>query len=167
MDLLYELFCYNSWATLQLVDFCSQQSPEVLQKTVIATNRSILHTLTHLVGSEQGYLEEVMGEKTALPPVRQGEILSLQDIRDRSERLGQIWEEVLDRIDQIDITIPAEGSWPETPHGQNVLMLQAIQHGIDHRTQICTTLSTLGLKHPRIDGWRYWLAEYLSGAKSQ
>ncbi len=159
MNILHEFFQYHTWATLKLVDFCQLQPPALLLENVLNTDRSILHTLTHIVGTDQEYLEQLTSEN--LPsPVRQGEILSLEDMRDRCERLAGNWKDVLDRIDRIDLTILANGSWPETPHGQNVLVLQALQHGIDHRTQICTTLSALGLKHPRIDGWYYWLAEH-------
>jgi uncharacterized damage-inducible protein DinB len=42
------------------------------------------------------------------------------------------------------------------PHAQNVILLQAIQHGNDHRAQICTALSLLGQRPPEIDGWSYW-----------
>jgi len=163
MSLLHEFFHYNNWATQQLIDYCQQQSPIILKEIVVATDRSILHTLTHLIGSEQEYLEELMGEKITTP-VRQGQLLTLEEIADRSEQLMVDWEKMLERIDQIDITIPADGSWPETPHGQNVLFLQAMQHGIDHRTQIYTTLSMLGLEPPKIDGWSYWLAEHRSGS---
>ncbi len=163
MSILHELVRYDKWATLQLIEYCQRQSPTLLQEIVIGTDRSILHTLTHLIGSEQEYLEELIGEKD-LSPVRQGQILSLQEVRNRCEQLSRNWEELLGRIEQIDITLPANGSWPETRHGQNLLILQSLQHGIDHRTQICTTFTILGLEPPGIDGWSYWLAEHQSGS---
>jgi uncharacterized damage-inducible protein DinB len=163
MSLLLELFQYDTWATQLLVDYCQRQSAAMLQELVVGTDRSILHTLTHLIGSEQEYLEELMGEKIT-PAIHQGQILSLVEIGERCERFLQNWQEVLDRFDQIDITIPEDGALPEIPHGQNILVLQALQHGIDHRTQICTTLSTLGLEAPRIDGWSYWHAKHPSGS---
>lgn len=159
MNLLSEFFRYHTWATRQMVDFCEKQPPEMLQKMVTGTDRSILHTLTHLIGSEQEYLETLAGKQVA-PPVQPGEILSLEEIKRRSEDLLPYWEEALGRLDKIDLTLPADGWWPETPHGQNVIVLQAIQHGIDHRTQICTTLDGLGLVPPRIDGWAYWAAAH-------
>ena len=56
MDLMRELFRYHSWATIQLIDHCLRQSPALLDELVIGTDRSILHTLTHIVGTEQWYL---------------------------------------------------------------------------------------------------------------
>jgi uncharacterized damage-inducible protein DinB len=110
-----------------------------------------------VVGTEQWYLEALTGEPAAVP-VRRGEVLSLTDLRQRCASQSGRWEALLDRIAQVDVTLPADESRPETPHGQNLLVVQAIQHGIDHRTQICTALRVLGLEPPAIDGWSYWAA---------
>jgi uncharacterized damage-inducible protein DinB len=162
MDLLRELFRYHTWATLQLIDNCMSHPPDALHKVIVGTDRSILHTLTHVVGTEQGYLESLTNEK-ATDPIRRGEVLSLTDLRQRCQDQSHRWEAVLRRITQLDVTLPADGPRPETLHGQNLLVVQAIQHGIDHRTQICTTLSVLGLEPPEIDGWSYWSAAHWAG----
>lgn len=157
MDLLRELFRYHSWANLQLFDYCIEQPPDVMHAVVVGTDRSILHTLTHVVGTEEEYLEVLTGEPTETP-IRRGEILSLVDLRGRCERQSLRWEAVLDRIAYLDVTLPAVESRTETPHGQNLLVVQAIQHGIDHRTQICSALRVLGRVPPNIDGWAFWVA---------
>ena len=38
-----------------------------------------------------------------------------------------------------------------------VRIAQAIHHGTDHRSQICTALTTLGLEPPLIDVWAFGL----------
>jgi uncharacterized damage-inducible protein DinB len=38
-----------------------------------------------------------------------------------------------------------------------MLLIQAIHHGNDHRTQICSTLGALGEEVPELDGWRFWV----------
>jgi uncharacterized damage-inducible protein DinB len=155
MDLLRELFRYHTWANLQLIDNCISQPPDAMGEMVTGTDRSIIHTLTHIIGTEQGYLETLTSERVG-DSIRKGEILSLTNLRQRCEKQSLSWEAALDQIDQLDMTLPAEDERPETPHGQNLLVVQAIQHGIDHRTQICTALSVLGLQPPLIDGWSYW-----------
>jgi uncharacterized damage-inducible protein DinB len=159
MDLLREMFRYHAWATLQLIDNCMGQPPEAMHEVVVGTDRSILHTLTHVVGTEQWYLEALTGEPAAAP-IRRGEVPSLSDLRRRCESQSLRWDVLLDRIAQLNVTIPADDSRPETPHGQNLLVVQAIQHGIDHRTQICTALRVLGLEPPNIDGWSCWAATH-------
>src|SRR5450759_24000 len=34
---------------------------------------------------------------------------------------------------------------------------QAVRHGDDHRTQICTVLSANGYEAPDLDVWSYWM----------
>jgi uncharacterized damage-inducible protein DinB len=38
------------------------------------------------------------------------------------------------------------------------LFMQAVNHGIEHRTNVTTTLSSLGLSAPEIDNWGYMFA---------
>jgi uncharacterized damage-inducible protein DinB len=163
MDLLSELFRYHAWATVQLIDYCLGQPPATLDELVIGTDRSMLHTLTHVVGTEQWYLELLTGEPAA-NPIQRGEALALPDLRQRFLSHSGRWDALLERIGQLEISLPATDWRPEVAQGQALLVVQAIQHGIDHRTQICTTLATLGLAPPIIDGWFYWAATHQSAA---
>ena len=155
MDPLRTLFHHHFWATLTLIDCCLGLPTELLQELVPGTDRAILNTLGHLVGSDQRYLEALTGELPA-SPILPGESPALADLRLRFETQIPRWEGLLDQVAELDVTLPARGSWPEVPHAQNVILLQAIQHGNDHRTQICTALSLLGQVPPDIDGWSYW-----------
>jgi uncharacterized damage-inducible protein DinB len=162
MDLLRELFRYHAWAMLRLIDACKRYPVTIPLEIVVGTDRSILHTLTHLVGTEQRYLE-MLTNNPAVAPIRAGEVLSLDDLQQRYQAQSDRWVAILERLADFDITLPADQERPATPQGQNLLVVQAIQHGIDHRTQICTTLHILGLEPPMIDGWSYWAATHQSG----
>jgi uncharacterized damage-inducible protein DinB len=161
MDLLRELFRYHAWATLYLIEACMGYPATIPHEIVVGTDRSILHTLTHLVGTEQWYLETLTGEPAAAP-IRRGEVLSLTDLQQRYQTQSDRWETLLEQIADLDVTLPADGARPATPHGQNLLVVQTMQHGIDHRTQICTTLHIFGVEPPTIDGWSYWAAAHQS-----
>jgi uncharacterized damage-inducible protein DinB len=41
------------------------------------------------------------------------------------------------------------------PASPPVRLAQALQHGTDHRSQISTTLTLLGVEPPAIDVWAY------------
>ncbi len=162
MDPLREMFHHHAWATLTLIDHCNSLPPEPLHEAVPGTYGAILNTLTHLVGADQRYLDGLTGEPPE-SPIRPGEVLPLADLRRRFEMQVRRWEALLDRVEELDVTLPARGSWPETRHAQNLFLLQAIHHGNDHRTHICTMLSVQGLEPPDIDGWSYWAATYQPG----
>ncbi|MEO7912454.1 MAG: DinB family protein [Roseiflexaceae bacterium] len=159
MDPIQELFRYHAWATVQLIDYCLSQPAATLHELVIGTDRSILHTLTHVAGTEQWYLELLTGEPAA-NPIQRGEALDLSDLRQRLMSHSGRWEALLEQIEQLQIVLPATEWRPEIVQGQVLLVVQAIHHGIDHRSQICTTLAVLGLEPPIIDGWFYWPATH-------
>ena len=49
---------------------------------------------------------------------------------------------------------------PRSTAGVEVYTLrlaQALHHGTDHRSQICTALTTLGVEPPSIDVWEFGL----------
>jgi uncharacterized damage-inducible protein DinB len=159
MEPLREMFRHHAWATLTLIDNCMSLPPERLHEAVPGTYGPILNTMVHLVGADQRYLEGLIGEPIA-SPIRPGDVLPLAELRQRFEEQAGRWEGLLDRVDELDVTLPARGPYSETRRAQNLLMLQAIHHGNDHRTHICTALSVLGLEPPDIDGWAYWGATH-------
>ena len=48
---------------------------------------------------------------------------------------------------------PDDGSEAHAPLG--IRLAQVVHHGTDHRSQICTALTTLGIEPPLIDAWDF------------
>jgi uncharacterized damage-inducible protein DinB len=46
-----------------------------------------------------------------------------------------------------------DGSEAHAP--RSIRLAQALHHGTDHRSQICTVLTTLGVQPPEIDVWDF------------
>ena len=159
MDPLREMFRHHAWATLTLLDYCAGLPPEKLREPALGTYGPILETFVHLVGADQRYLVGLTDEQPDAP-IGRGEVLPLAELRPRFEASVRSWEALLDRVGELDVTLPGRGDEPDVPHAQNLLMLQAIHHGNDHRTHICSVLSVLGLEAPDIDGWSYWGATH-------
>jgi uncharacterized damage-inducible protein DinB len=66
------------------------------------------------------------------------------------------WTAVLERQVDPDVVVTRrrpDGSQSHAPAG--IRLAQAIHHGTDHRSQICTALTTLGIEPPLIDVWDY------------
>ena len=68
------------------------------------------------------------------------------------------WQQLLDRLDdgRLSASVRAKPSYPDTDDAEGLLLLQAIHHGNDHRTRICSTLGALGEQVPELDGWEYY-----------
>jgi len=150
---LRDAFAHHVWATLRLVDSCLTLSEQQLATVVPGTYGSILDTVRHLVGGDSSYLFVLGGERTQ--PIEE-EGMSLPDLRAVMETHGAAWSTVLEGeldTDAILVRHRDDGSEFHAPRG--IRLAQVLHHGTDHRSQICTALTTLGLEPPEIDVWDF------------
>ncbi len=157
MDTTREMFRYHTWATLTLIDHCRGLPPEALHETAPGTAGTVLAMLVHLVAAEQRYLSRLPVEQPSRP-IREGMEPALADLRSIFEEQAKLWEALLDRGSEPNVTMPADRGWPDTPHAETLLFLQCLHHGNDHRTHIGAVLGSHGREAPDIDGWEYWAA---------
>ena len=151
--ILADAFGHHVWATLRLIDVCLPLTEEQLAAPDPSTFGSILDTLRHLVGADCSYLELLSGGKvtdideasTDLPALRAAMAAN-----------GPVWAEVvagdLDP-DRMIVRRRDDGSESHAPLG--IRLAQAIQHGTDHRSQVCSALTKLGITPPEIDAWDF------------
>ncbi len=152
-SLLADAFAHHVWASLKLIDACVALPPKQLGTTVPGTYGSILDTLRHLVGSDTWYLHRMSGERT---PLIDEEQMELPELRAAMERNGAGWTQVLGEDldpDTVTHTYRDDGSETHAPLG--IRLAQVVHHGTDHRSQVCTALTTLGVEPPDIDLWTY------------
>lgn len=159
MDVLAEQFRHHTWATLNLIDFCAELSPNALSMTVPGTAGAVVQMLVHLVAAEQRYLERLPVARFGRM-VREGMEPPLSELRDIFAEQAKQWESIVARRAELNVVMPPRpgDNWPDTPHAEVLLMLQCLHHGNDHRTHIATVLGAHGHQPPDLDGWAYWEA---------
>ena len=149
-SLMEDAFAHHVWATLRLVDTCLALSPEQLETTVPGTYGSILDTLRHFIGSDAWDLCVATGDRASL--IEEGD-MSLSELRAATESHGPAWSRLL--AQDLDPDAVLNEVDPDDGYTRNIAMgielAAALQHGTDHRSQICTTLTALGVEAPRID----------------
>jgi uncharacterized damage-inducible protein DinB len=148
-----DAFGHHVWATLRLVDVCASLSPEQLEAAVPGTYGSILDTVRHLVGSDSWYLFAITGDRAHRIDE---DHMDLPELRAAMEGHGAAWTSVLPQgldPDAVIVTRRDDGSETRTTMGNR--LAQALHHGTDHRSQICTALTTLGMEPPGIDVWDF------------
>jgi uncharacterized damage-inducible protein DinB len=154
--LLDAAFGHHVWATLRVIDACLALSPEELETSVPGTRGPIHDTLRHLVLSDAFDLFTVTGDRAFDVDDEHG---SLSDARDIMERNGVGWTAYLAGSLDPDETVlevdPTDGYRRWAPVGFR--LAGVLQHGSDHRSQVCTALTTLGVEPPRIDVFDYGL----------
>ena len=154
--ILDDAFGHHVWATIQLIDACLALSEEQLATTVPGTYGSILDTMRHLVGGDAGYLCVLSGGQVAEISEADEGRMTLSDLRAVMERNGPIWSTVLAQdIDPDTIVARSRDDGTDSLVPVGVRLAQVVHHGTDHRSQVCTALTTLGIEPPAIDAWDY------------
>jgi uncharacterized damage-inducible protein DinB len=150
---------HNAWATRQLISFCRDLSPEQLQATSAGTYGSIIATLQHVIGAEGRYRSRLTGARPDWPREPE-ETEDLEELGTMAHQMARFWEEFaasdFDPDGVVSWVSPVSGAYTEVPAG--VLVAQTLNHGNEHRSQISTILTTIGVEPPHLDGWSYALA---------
>ncbi|MEP6973204.1 MAG: DinB family protein [Actinomycetota bacterium] len=153
-SLLADAFGHHVWATQQLIDSCLALDAEQLETGVPGTYGSILKTQRHLVGSDAWYLLCITAD-----PAHQidEDHMDLAQLRAAIGDDGAAWSRLLAEDVDPDAVLrevdDEDGYEKQATLG--IRLAQALHHGTDHRSQICTALSTLGVGPPAIDVWDY------------
>ena len=150
-NFLEKLFEHNNWANLQIIQACSALSDEQFDAAPqSATEGSIRSTLSHLVSAQFGYLR----------------ILTLP-LEERQDRVTVEFAELEESIRSSGeglLELARDESKLPTTHIQTrdgyhvepwVIMVQIINHATEHREQIKSMLTALGITPPDIDGWSH------------
>jgi uncharacterized damage-inducible protein DinB len=148
-DALARVFAHNHWANLRLLDACAALSADVLDARPDA-GWSIRQALHHLVESEQGYLALLTATRQPPLPDR-----ALDALRAAAAASGEGL-----------VALARDPSLPgrlerrlRTGDGYLVdpwvVIVQAVNHGADHRRQVAAMLRSRGLTVPRLDGWGF------------
>jgi len=150
-NFLVKLFEHNNWANNQIIKACSTLSDEQLDtEPQSATKGTIRETLTHLVNSQRGYLSLLtltLEARHHAPPTFAG----LQESAQISgEGLLALVQDESSNFPKARLQT-TDGFFVEPW----VVMLQVINHATEHREQIKSMLSALGITPPNIDGWDY------------
>jgi uncharacterized damage-inducible protein DinB len=153
-NFLVKIFEHNNWANNQIIQACSALSDEQLDaEPQSATKGSIRRTLFHLVGSQLGYLNLL----TLPVEARVAADLTFAGLQDAAVSSGE----------GLLALAKGESSKPFSNQLQTrdgylvepwVVMLQVINHATEHREQIKSMLTSLGMTPPEIDGWDFGLA---------
>jgi uncharacterized damage-inducible protein DinB len=150
---MQDAFAHNIWATVRLIDTCMTLPPEQLETSVPGTYGSILDTMRHLVAADSSYLFVTSGEGE---PIDDEETMDLVQLRTAMESFGPRWSGLLARNPDPDaVLVRHRDDGSETSAPLSIRLAQAVHHGTDHRSQICTALTSLGIEPPSIDVWAF------------
>ena len=152
--LLVEAFRYNKWANLHLLDVCGSFTNEQLQMTAPGTYGTIASTFFHLLAAEQRYLKR-LGEAEPLINEVKDPFPGIASLREHAVRSGDKLIEIAPYVSPDEAHDSKTNREGAVKLYSGVVVIQALHHGNDHRTHICTILGHHGLEYGDMDVWAY------------
>ena len=151
-DIWRDSLLYNKWANLELLGACDALTQEQLELTTPGAYGTIADTFVHLLAAEQRYIKRLAGAPTAIS--EKDGFPGIEALKGHASRNGDaliaaaagLQEEEMTETDYEGFHIKLRKS---------LVVVQAIHHGNDHRTQIGGILEAHSLEHPNIDVWMY------------
>jgi uncharacterized damage-inducible protein DinB len=151
--LLADAFGHHVWATIRVLDACAGIDDSQLSTAVPGTYGSIIDTLRHLVGGDVFYLDVLRGGE---PEPFHEATSDIPTLRAVMEAHDPAWQRLVARdLDPAAVVVEYEDSGYETHAPLGIRLAQALYHGTDHRSQVCTTLTILGIEPPAIEVWDF------------
>jgi uncharacterized damage-inducible protein DinB len=155
-SVLEDAFGHHVWATLRLIDACLPLTEEQLDTNVPGTYGSIIDTMRHIVGGDYSYLSVITDGRVENIDDEHERRMGLAELRTAMEATGAPWSDLLaQEIDPDAIVVRHRDDGSESRAALGIRLAQVVHHGTDHRSQICTALTTLGIEPPAIDVWAY------------
>lgn len=150
--LLIEAFRYNKWANGYLLDVCSGLGEDRLGWTANGTYGTIADTFMHLLAAEQRYIWRLGGDQASLS--EPDPFPGFAALKRHAETSGDRLIELAANLGPDDEVSP-ERRGDRRRLLAGVVLIQAMHHGNDHRTHICTILGTHGVDYGPMDVWAY------------
>ncbi len=158
MDLMVEFARHNTMMNDRLVEVCRRLTAEQLAATVEGTFGSVGATLVHVAESQVGYARRFL-DRDRPEPLPEEPFPGFEALTERYALANGMLEEAAARADT-DHEVQVSGDDPPGTWRMPaaLLLLQAVNHATEHRSQVATILTQLGVEPPEMDGWEFFFA---------
>ena len=150
-NIFVKLLEHNNWTNDQIIQACyAINSKQLDAEPQSATMGSIRSTLIHLVAAQQGYLSLL----TLPVEARSRGQLQFTELQESARRSGNGLLALVREMtaESLRTQLKTTDGFFVEPW---VVLVQVINHATEHREQIKSMLSSLGVTPPDIDGWDF------------
>jgi len=160
---LADFFKFNLWANLRVLDACASLDDAQLDATMRGTFGSVRQTLMHIFAGEEGYVQRFTGQRPEPALHTRDPFPGFDELRRRARQSGEGLIAIAEQFDPGQVLqLSYDGQLYAVP--AILVLIQAINHATDHRSQIATLLSQQDVTLPELDGWAYYDVMRMPGA---
>jgi uncharacterized damage-inducible protein DinB len=148
-----EFLRYDLWANQALLAICKDLSRDQLTAPIPGAYGSVLETFGHMLYAEADYIQRITGSSPQ-PSFRWEDGPGVDELSAYAAQVGQAFIDLVQRVPPAQ-NVHEEENGLFVDYQVRQLYMQAVNHGIAHRTDITTYLNRLGVQLPELDGWGY------------
>ena len=151
---LAEMFEYNRWANLTLLEACRVLDTEALAARPPGLSGTIGELLVHIVGGQQTFALRTKGRQNEGEMSRQTPWPGIDFLIDVAAATSDELLAVARGLDEDrEVELPYLGK--VFRFRLAFFLVHAFEHGMEHRTEVKVGLNQLGIETPDLDGWSY------------
>ena len=154
LNTLSTIYHHHLWANLVIFTRCCDLSDDQLDAAVPGVYGTIRETLNHIMRAERSYLSRIISGNPSNQP--QDTIdLPIKEMRDEVEKTGQGLIDWAPKVKENDsVLLDWDGKIREVP--KTIILNQVINHATEHRSQILSILTQIGIEPPDVSSWSYF-----------
>ena len=155
MDLIVEFFRHNTMMNQRLLETCRALTNAQLAASATGTYGDIGATLIHIANAQVGYARGLL-DGDRIDPLSEHPFPGMDAVIERMTLGNAQLEEAASAHPEREVDVTGDdppGVWRMPV---SLFLIQAINHGTEHRSQIATILTQIGVEPPEMDGWTYF-----------
>lgn len=155
-NILETIFSHHLWANLVIFDLCCELTDEQLDAKIPGVYGTIRETLNHIMRAENSYYSRI---KTGGPSNQPDNTLDLP-IREMRNKITKTGKGLIEWAPQVKDSDLVELNWDGYPKEvpKSIILNQAINHATEHRSQIMSILTQIGIEAPDVSSWSFFEA---------
>jgi uncharacterized damage-inducible protein DinB len=151
---LAEILRYNAWATRELIEACRTLDDALLDARPAGISGTVRELLVHLVGGQQTQVLRTKGRQHEGELSRTSAWPGWNQLLELAEASStQLVANAEELETDVEVDLPFMGKVYRFP--KSFFLVHAVEHGVEHRTEIKVALGSMGVQTPDLDGWSY------------